>query len=267
MHLPERLALLLAAAAIGFQCFVPPSIGLANNGDFPKIIGQFDVGDPAFQTDVVRYADLRYVVDPKYHWDSKFHSSEVLLFEAALGLDSILGRAEHFRSPLHGRCERGDIPAGVLPLAAAAEIRFGLKIRILLLGIILFMFTDVMYVNYFNSFFMDTAALLFLLLAVVSFLRALHWKKAADRWLFVASAMLLVTSKTQHYPLGLPIALLLAWQGGLLIAGRSRAFRIASAICVLGATGFSKQFGAPSHYPSLGATPSFFLSCCPSRKM
>jgi hypothetical protein len=140
------------------------------------------------------------------------------------------------------------------------------KIRVLLLGTILFMFTDVMYVNYFNSFFMDTAALLFLLLAAVSFLRALRWKRTADRWLFVASAMLLVTSKTQHYPLGLPIALLLAWQGGLLIAGRSRAFRIASAICVLGATGFSKQFGAPSHYPSLGAYTVIFFELLPKSK-
>src|SRR5258708_5912051 len=102
LNLPERIALLLAAAAVVFQCFVPPAVGLADNGDFPKIAGRFSVGNPLFAKDFVKFADLKYVVDSKYHWDSPFYSSEVLLFAAAFGLDSIRGKPEAFDLRLLG---------------------------------------------------------------------------------------------------------------------------------------------------------------------
>src|SRR5438874_538096 len=98
----SAIALLLAVAAVVFQCFVPPNVGLADNGDFPKIAGQFDVGNPRFSQDVSRFADLKYVVDAKYHWDSQFYSSELLLFAAAFGLDSILGKPDTFDLRLMG---------------------------------------------------------------------------------------------------------------------------------------------------------------------
>jgi len=225
----SAVALLLAAAAVVFQCFVPPNVGLADNGDFPKIAGQFDVGNPLFSKDVSRFADFKYVVDSKYHWDSQFYSSELLLFAAAFGLDSISGKPDTFDLRLMGA-----IHAAIFLLAFYRLLPL-LKplrpaLRILLLGLILLFFTDVMYVGYFNSFFMDTGALLFLLLTVVSFLRALRWQRPVDRWLFVASSMLLVTSKTQHFLLGIPIALLLIWKGGLLTPGRGRAFRTFSTV-------------------------------------
>jgi hypothetical protein len=131
---------------------------------------------------------------------------------------------------------------------------------------ILFAFTDVMYVSYFNSFYMDTAALLFLFLAVVSFLRALRWQGPADRWLLVVSAVLLITSKTQHFPLGIPIALLLAWKGGLLTPGRGWLFRTLSVTTVMASTAFSAQLGTPSYYPALGTYTVIFFELLPKSK-
>jgi len=261
----SAVALLLAAAAVVFQCFVPPNVGLADNGDFPKIAGQFDVGNPLFSKDVSRFADLKYVVDAKYHWDSQFYSSELLLFAAAFGLDSISGKPDTFDLRLMGA-----IHAAIFLLAFYRLLPL-LKplrpaLRILLLGLILLFFTDVMYVSYFNSFFMDAGALLFLLLTVVSFLRALRWQKPLDRWLFVASSMLLVTSKTQHFLLGIPIAVLLIWKGGLLTPGRGRAFRTFSTIGVLAATAFSNRFGSPAHYPTMGGYTVIFFELLPKSK-
>src|SRR6185295_2972033 len=201
-HASSAIALLLATAAVIFQCFVPPVVGLADNGDFPKIAGRLDVGNPLFSKDVVRFADLKYVVDSKYHWDSRFYSSELLLFAAAFGVDSIHGKPDTFDLRLLGAVHAAIFLLAfyrLLPLLTPLRP----AIRTALLCLILLFFTDVMYVGYFNSFFMDTAAFLFLMLAAVSFLRALRWQKLLDRWLFVASSMLLVTSKTQHFLLGI----------------------------------------------------------------
>ena len=261
----ERIALLFAAAAVVFQCFVPPTVGLADNGDFPKIAGQLDVGNPLFSKDVVRFADLKYVVDSKYHWNSQFYSSELLLFAAAFGLDSIRGKPETFDLRLLGAIHAAIFLLAfyrLLPLLNSLRP----ALRMVLLCLILLFFTDVMYVAYFNSFFMDTGALLFLLLAVVSFLRALRWQKPLDRWLFVASSMLLVTSKTQHFLLGIPIAMLLACKGGLLTRGRGWAFRTFSAIAVLAAIAFSNRFGAPAHYPTMGSYTVIFFELLPKSK-
>jgi hypothetical protein len=55
---------------------------------------------------------------------------------------------------------------------------------------------DVMYVSSVNFFYMDASA--------VSFLRALLWQ-AGRSMAICGLGLLLITSKTQHYPLGIPI--------------------------------------------------------------
>jgi hypothetical protein len=265
MHRSEWLALLLAAAAIIVQSFVPPAVGLADNGDFPKIIGWFDTGNPSFDRDVARFADTRFVVDPKFHYESRFYSSEILLFTAALGLNSIFGNPDVFDLRLMGAVHGGLFLLAFfmfLPLLRS----FGPWARCVIVAIVLITFTDVMYVCYFNSFYMDTAALLFMLLSAVTFLRALLWQKSLDRWLFVASAALLVTSKAQHYPLAVPIALLLAWKGGLLTPGRGHVFRALAVTVVLAAAAFSQLFSTPPYYAGLASYNVMFSGLLPKSK-
>jgi len=163
----EWLALLLAAAAIITQSFVPPIVGIANNGDFPKIIGQFDVGSPSDAKDSFRFVDTKYVVDSRYHYESRFYSSEVFLFEAALGLNSVFGRPGVLDLRLMGAVHAALFLLAFylfLPLVRLLSM----ALRLVVFFVVLLIFTDVMYVSYFNSFYMDTAALLFLLLSVVS---------------------------------------------------------------------------------------------------
>jgi hypothetical protein len=270
MNRPELLAFLLAVAAVAFQTFLPPAVGLANNGDFPKVIGRFDVGNPSDDKDVFRFADVHYVIDPRYHWESPFYSSEALLFATAFGVNVLLGNLDSIDIRLLGAVHAGlFLLAFYLFLPVVSRFRPALRSAVLLMALL--MFTDVMYVSYFNSFFMDTAAFLFLLLSVVSFLRALIWRRSADRWMFVVSAVLMITSKTQHYPLGIPIALLLAWKGGLLIPATvptrpTLTFRTVSVASVLTATAFSGQFETPSNYPAMGAYTVIFYELLPQSK-
>jgi hypothetical protein len=82
----------------------------------------------------------------------------------------------------------------------------------------------------------------------------------------VVSAALLVTSKTQHYLLGICIALLLAWKGGLLTSGPGRWFRMLSVAIVLAATAFSHAGLTPSYYPAMGAYTVIFSELLPKSK-
>ena len=93
-----------------------------------------------------------------------------------------------------------------LPLLRQVPFRRG----ILMSAAAILVFCDVMYASYYNSFYMDTAALLFLLLADVFFLRvaATYKPSLLDRAGLLLSCLLFVTSKFQHSLCGLPIALL-----------------------------------------------------------
>jgi hypothetical protein len=85
---------LVLAAILGYQLFVPPSIGLADNGDFAKIIGTFGLG--ASSTDEYRYVHLTYRFEPQHHWTSEFHSSETLLAALAVGLNHVFSKDGSF---------------------------------------------------------------------------------------------------------------------------------------------------------------------------
>jgi len=262
MNRSEWLALLLAAAAIVFQSFVPPTVGLANNGDFPKITGPFDVGNPSDDKDVMRFADLKYVVDSRYHYDSGFYSSELLFVVAALALNSVFGHPNIFDLRFMGAVHAAFFLFTLylfLPLARSLP-RIS---RLVVIFFIIFVFTDVVYVSYFNSFYMDTAALLFLLLFATLFLRSVSSRRPVDRWLCVAAAVLLVTSKTQHFALGIPIALLFAWKGGLVTRGRDRLFQTLSAGIILAATVFNPLWGTPRNYSSMAAYSVIFSGLLP----
>src|SRR2546426_12406949 len=83
----DAIALLSAIAIVTFLIFVPPVVGLADEGDFIKITGKFDLYLP--QGQVNGFADTTYAIDPNHHWDSRIYSSEVLLARIAVGLDRI----------------------------------------------------------------------------------------------------------------------------------------------------------------------------------
>src|ERR1700733_4836682 len=73
----EHAPTLVFAVILGIQLFIPPSVGLANNNDFPKVIGIFDLGTPP--GDEYGYADLKYRFDSRYSYNSGYYSSETLL--------------------------------------------------------------------------------------------------------------------------------------------------------------------------------------------
>jgi hypothetical protein len=239
-------------------------VGIANNGDFAKIAGEVGLGVPQEGSNVARFAYLHYVFDPKFNWRSGFWSSELLLFTTALAANHVFGRTGTFDMRAMGAVHATLLLAAfwlLLPLLSSMTR----ALRWLVLALAAFFFTDVMYVSYLNSFYMDTAGLLFGLLAIVLFLRSLRWKRAPDRWFFVVALVLLITSKTQHYPLGLPAALFLLWKGHLLTPTRARAYVATAVILVAAATVFSAN-SAPPQYPAYACYTVIFSQILPHSK-
>src|SRR5947209_7534603 len=94
--MPRPAAVLLSATVLllVWLLFAPPPIGLANNGDFGKLLGYFSLGAPT--KDEFWFADTVYSYDPRYSQRSGFYSSELLLIVPALGANRILSKDGHF---------------------------------------------------------------------------------------------------------------------------------------------------------------------------
>lgn len=204
----EALLLGLFVAFCSFQILMPPYIGLANNGDFARIYARFSCAPPDGAARNFRYFVADYEFDPKYHWESEVLSSEI----AVAAVPILLVRASG--APIFNIRWLGAVHLLMYACAYCILLlylrRFGRLFQLVIGGLALFIFTDVAYVAYFNSFFSDTAALLGLALMVPLALHVVsgHGSRMTV-WLFTAAALLFITAKTQHALWGiLPAALL-----------------------------------------------------------
>src|SRR5580700_6165601 len=94
MH--DRVALrwgVLAAAAgiLGFQLFVPPIVGLSDQGDFARMIGRFGYG-PEDKTSIWdAYVKRKYIQDPGFRYPLlEQPSSEYLFVGSAVALNKLV---------------------------------------------------------------------------------------------------------------------------------------------------------------------------------
>jgi hypothetical protein len=225
--LDSRRAFLFAAGAILFyQLIIPPVVGLADNGDFPKVTGRFDLSARVHRT--YEYIDTVYEIRSDRHWVSDFYSVEIALIYPALWLNALLAKDSNFDLRCIG------VVHGALFLTAVwlfapllgDERRWA---RWTMYALVLFVYCDMMYVNGLNSFYMDEPAYLFLLLTVVFYLRMLRWGRKLDAVLLILCAFLLVSAKAQHALLGFWIAFLFIAAAPTFYALRRRWWYIAAA--------------------------------------
>lgn len=258
----QRVALLAACGIVAYQLFLPPVVGLANNGDFGKILGLFDLAAPG--ADEFRYAPTKYHFDSGHHFVSGFHSSETLLVAAAVAVNAVFSKDGsfdiRFMGAVHGALfllafylflplldSLPPVPRAVLPF------------------LVVFVFCDVMYVSWLNSFHMDAAAYVFFLLAIVFFLRGVKWQSGVERAGLLICCLLLVTSKAQHCLWGALIALLLLWKSGALCPRGPKLFGGAAAALMLAATVFGWN-GTPRDYAPRGYYSVIFFQILPASK-
>jgi hypothetical protein len=240
----RRVFLFAAGAILFYQLIVPPVVGLADNGDFPKVIGRFDLSARVHRT--YEFIDTVYEIRSDKHWVSDFYSVEIALTYPALWLNSLLSKDNDFDLRCIGVVHGALFLAAVwlfAPLLGDAR-RWA---RWTMYALVLFVYCDMMYVNALNSFYMDEPAYLFLLLTVVFYLRMLRWGRKLDAILLILCAFLLVSAKAQHALLGFWIALLFVAAAHTFHALRRRWWYVAAA-CLTAASLLMLWKAQPADY-------------------
>lgn len=210
-------ALITAAAIVSLQLFVPPVVGLADNRDYERVIGyagfQHTTDVPAER--YFSFLRTKYAVVQPGWFRGGYHSSETLLAYAARYAHRLFSSRPLFDIRL-----LGGIHVALFLLALAGLIRacrdLAWPAQALVAVLLVLVFTDVAYVAPFNSFYSQTASLLFLLLTAAIAAEAVRRGRLEGIWLFAyfGCALLFVGSKPQER-LSAPLLGLF----GILLAG------------------------------------------------
>ena len=199
------------AALLAVQLFVPPSVGLADNGDFGGVYTRFSLAPVHGGQDNFAWFAPHYWFTPDSRWSSGLLSSEMLLAAPPVLLARALG------SPTFDIRWLGALHA-VLFLAAFYALLVYLRPlqpwrRLLLGAAALWMFGDVAYVAYCNSFYLDAAALTGILLMIPLALYAAGstGRREGPLLLFTAATLLYIASRPQHAAVGLIPVLIVLW--------------------------------------------------------
>jgi energy-converting hydrogenase Eha subunit E len=205
----EIFCFLVFFALTGYQVFIPPVTGLANNSDFVYVLGKFSICPVDREKQDNIYLVTDYFVDPvQCTWDIGLVSIELPLTLAATNLSAPFTGENRFdlRALAAIHLLFLLIAFGVLlsfTCRAGPAIRYGIPILAILI------FTDVAYICYLNSVYLDAPALV-LLLATAAFAAA-ACLNPTSRWIaagYVICGVALVFVKSQHAILGLVFAAL-----------------------------------------------------------
>ncbi len=218
------LAAAAALAILALQLLVPPVVGLADNGDYQRVMGyagfEHSTDDPGER--YLAFLRTSYRVLPVGAVRNGHLSSETLLALAARGIA---------RARVGGVFDLrvlGALHAALLALALAGLLRScrGLSIPAQAAAAVLgvFFFTDVGYAAPFNSFYGQSASLVFLLLTAAVAGRAIRVGGLAGGWLvlYFLCAAAFVGSKPQEAIQGPVLALLGLRLGGVRWRGAAR---------------------------------------------
>jgi hypothetical protein len=196
----EATVLVALVAFVSYQLFCEPIVGVANNADFARIIGPGGLGykSPAdYWGTVFKFIETKYVATSPIVF--RYLTSQRPLFQMALGLNSVVSKDGLFDLRVMGLC---NLAAYVCAVAVfLRSFRFSAWSQCFVAGVILLICPDVKWVAYFNSFYSESASLIFLFLVVGA---ALLCIQSTERFawpsylFFLFAATLFWTAKSQN---------------------------------------------------------------------
>lgn len=215
----ELLVLLLLGGSILYQLLVPPVVGLADNGDFARVMGAVGL---SYSTPTGRtldpplgdgYLNVRYALEPTQWWRRPgYITSEILPVRLSFLPNALVSPPSTFDLRALG------VTHALLFLASAWTLlwairRLGPAPHLLAAVALLVVGTDVGYVAYFNSLYSDPAGFIALYLFVGMAL-ALCLRPRLRLWVllgYYGAALVLATARPQYSPLGIVAAGFGAW--------------------------------------------------------
>lgn len=205
----ELFVIFLVSGVLIYQLFIPPIIGLADNGDFWRVMKWNGIQYPPGEENghLFSYLHRTFVVQPETRW--RFYASSEILF-AHLGylLNKWISKSGLFDIRILGFVHSAFFLAALLLV-----LRAGKEMQVPLLGIFSFFlilfFCDAGYIAYFNSFYAEPATLIFLLFTVGFGLKVIFQQDAHLTYLlaFFITGILFIGAKHQNSILGALLAL------------------------------------------------------------
>jgi hypothetical protein len=210
------IAVIATAGLVIYLLMIPPVTGLADNGDFGRLmrITGFKYLNPneSYADRYFGYAHQHYAYGG--YWGAGYVSTQVLLLAATGWIARI------FNGQVFDIRWLGAVYTLLFMTAIFLFVRFSpaipnrkiatAAIAAITGGSLLFVFGDMGYLAYFQSFFGEPYALMGMLLAVASTVAMAAQEKPSGKLLtlFILSAIVVATSKIQYGPLGFVFALL-----------------------------------------------------------
>lgn len=201
-----------AAAILSFELFVPPILGLSDQGDFARMIGRFGYGpeDPSPLWNA--FVKRKYVPDASFRYPKlEQPGPEYLLVGAAVALNRVVSLDGKLDIRVMGFVHLAAFLAAFGYLLKATQ---ALRFAPLIWFLALVMATDAGYFTYWNSFYAEPASAIFFVLLMAESVAMCVRKDgvtagAVLRWSLWAA--LLVDAKAQNLalaPLLAPFALI-----------------------------------------------------------
>lgn len=258
-------AVLAVFLLAGWLLFTPPVVGVADNGDFSRLmrIAGFRYLDDheTYEERYFHYAHQYFGY--KSNWGPSYVTSQVL-FLAAVGRVARLFQPDMFDIRWLGAAYTPLFAAAVYLLVRHAPAVPGRKavsaLTAAAIGLmILFVFGDIGYLAYFQSFYGEPYAFAGMLLAASAALAAATKERPPSGLLLIyfAAAFAVVTSKVQYAPLGLIFAAL-AWRLFAHRAENRRRRHALAGIAVL-LTGTAVMLAVPNGLKHINLYQSVFF--------
>jgi hypothetical protein len=239
---------LVAAALLSLQLLAPPVIGLANNGDFERVMGPvgFQYLTQERAEKYFFWINTKFAYAPPGWYSSGLITSELILARVARAVAEPFSSDGLFDIRVLGGVHILLLLAG-LGLLAAAMAPLPRPAQWVGAVLLVLVFTDVGYAAPFNSFYSQTASLLFLLLTLGVLARWVARPGPDPRFAapFFLFAGLFVLSKPQE-AIQAPwlalagLRLAMAGEGGAKVPRRLAPLAGAVLLCVLGAWYYRK---------------------------
>jgi len=222
---------LLAAAAVCLitvmALFVPPYIGMADNGDYFRMLygNGLYFNAPDYDSQYFGYFVREYGIFQFYNESgAPLFSSQSLFIQFALWINKFFD-SNVFDLRVLGAVYTVLYTCAVYLLVESLTWRIPGKFGYPIAALAVFIFGDTGYTAYFNSFFGESVVLIMMLLLIASGL-LLYRGRYNDYVLlavFFLSALFLTTSKQQNAPVGILVGMLGVF---IVFIRRKRSFRV-----------------------------------------
>lgn len=222
----ELCVLLLVFVIPFYQLIIPPVLGLADNGDFRKIAlrSGLTTFPEEYSDRYWNYVNIKWQRTTRWVPSDAVLSSESLFVEMSLRVNKILSKDGTFDIRSLGLTHLAFLVIVFWLILLASRMMRPLM-RWLMVGAFLIIFLDAAYILYFNSFYTETASLLFLGLTVglALLLIALQDPRGWHLCLWFAASVGLICAKPQNSPLGF---FLMVFCLGLLRMKATRSWKV-----------------------------------------